>query len=232
MCLCSALHKSEHLAIWLRIRLSRIMAIVELVQGTQRKTWKARWRSTLVSQLWWSETLTTKSQFVLSSCQALHVFPSSLVATQARRQKQAMTRKYEVSCLCAEQSYDEQIILEAVQRSFKGEAACVAMRLGTRTSLTELLAKFDSIYGPSKSKKWSLQCFTVFFSYASRGLRKSERNYPAHKLEFLALKWAITEKFSNYLYGHTFTVYTTTINSLTCYQQQDLTPRGIAGCLH
>ena len=45
-------------------------------------------------------------------------------------------------------------------------------------------------------------------SYASRGLSKSERNYPAHKLEFLALKWAITEKFSDYLYGHQFTVYT------------------------
>ena len=30
-------------------------------------------------------------------------------------------------------------------------------------------------------------------SYASRSLKPSERNYPAHKLEFLALKWAITE---------------------------------------
>lgn len=45
-------------------------------------------------------------------------------------------------------------------------------------------------------------------SYASRGLSKSERNYPAHKLEFLALKWAVTEKFRDYLYGHKFTIYT------------------------
>ena len=45
-------------------------------------------------------------------------------------------------------------------------------------------------------------------SYASRGLNKSERNYPAHKLEFLALKWAVTEKFHAYLYGHKFTVFT------------------------
>ncbi|PJE77975.1 hypothetical protein CI610_03096 [invertebrate metagenome] len=44
--------------------------------------------------------------------------------------------------------------------------------------------------------------------YASRGTSKSERHYPAHKLEFLALKWAITEKFHDYLYGRTFTVYT------------------------
>ena len=46
-------------------------------------------------------------------------------------------------------------------------------------------------------------------SYASRGLNKAERNYPVHKLEFLALKWAITEKLKEYLYGaKNFTVYT------------------------
>jgi len=44
--------------------------------------------------------------------------------------------------------------------------------------------------------------------YASRGLSKSERNYPAHKLEFLALKWAICDKFQDYLYGHKFSVLT------------------------
>lgn len=45
-------------------------------------------------------------------------------------------------------------------------------------------------------------------SYASRGLTKSERHYPAHKLEYLALKWAVTEKFRDYLYGQHFVVYT------------------------
>ena len=35
-----------------------------------------------------------------------------------------------------------------------------------------------------------------------------EHNYPAHKLEFLALKWAITDRFHEYLYGHQFDVYT------------------------
>lgn len=44
--------------------------------------------------------------------------------------------------------------------------------------------------------------------YASRALRKAEKNYPAHKLEFLALKWAIVDKFHDYLYGHRFTVRT------------------------
>ena len=45
-------------------------------------------------------------------------------------------------------------------------------------------------------------------AYASRGLSKSKRNYPIHKLEFLALKWAITEKLHDYLYGNEFTVNT------------------------
>ncbi len=45
-------------------------------------------------------------------------------------------------------------------------------------------------------------------AYASRGLSKSETNYPAHKLEFLALKWAVTEKFAYYLSGSKFTVMT------------------------
>ena len=45
-------------------------------------------------------------------------------------------------------------------------------------------------------------------AYASRGLKPSELNYPAHKLEFLALKWAVCDKFHDYLYGHSFDVYT------------------------
>ena len=45
-------------------------------------------------------------------------------------------------------------------------------------------------------------------SYASRGLTKAEKSYPPHKLEFLALKWAVCDKFKDYLYGSNFTVLT------------------------
>ena len=45
-------------------------------------------------------------------------------------------------------------------------------------------------------------------AYASRSLSHTERNYPAHKLEFLALKWAVTNRFHEYLYGDEFDVYT------------------------
>lgn len=45
-------------------------------------------------------------------------------------------------------------------------------------------------------------------AYASRSLNKAEKNYAAHKLEFLALKWAITEKFKDHLYRNKFVVFT------------------------
>lgn len=48
-------------------------------------------------------------------------------------------------------------------------------------------------------------------AYASRGLRGYEhcmQNYSSFKLELLGLKWAITEKLKNYLYGTSFTVRT------------------------
>ena len=50
---------------------------------------------------------------------------------------------------------------------------------------------------------------TRVIAYASRALSASEANYAPHKLEFLALKWAVTDKFKEYLYGgNWFEVYT------------------------
>ena len=52
---------------------------------------------------------------------------------------------------------------------------------------------------------------TKVISYASRTLNAAEKNYHLHsgKLEFLALKWAICDKFSDYLgHGAEFTVFT------------------------
>ena len=45
-------------------------------------------------------------------------------------------------------------------------------------------------------------------AFASRGLRKPESGYDAYRLEFLGLKWAVTNKFKEYLYGAHFRVYT------------------------
>ena len=48
-------------------------------------------------------------------------------------------------------------------------------------------------------------------AYASRSLQPNEKtmqNYSSAKLELLALKWAVTEKFKDYLLGSWFTAYT------------------------
>ncbi|CAI5678545.1 unnamed protein product [Oreochromis niloticus] len=45
-------------------------------------------------------------------------------------------------------------------------------------------------------------------AFASKSLIHSQAKYPAHRLEFLALKWAVCNKFSHWLKGHQFTVWT------------------------
>ena len=45
-------------------------------------------------------------------------------------------------------------------------------------------------------------------AFASRKTSNAERQYPVHKIEFLALKWCVTEKFRDYLYGKEVIIYT------------------------
>ena len=52
---------------------------------------------------------------------------------------------------------------------------------------------------------------TGVIAYASRGLTGPEKNrtaYSSMKLELLAVKWAVTEKFRDYLLGVPFVIYT------------------------
>ena len=49
---------------------------------------------------------------------------------------------------------------------------------------------------------------TRVIAYASHSLSKLEKRYHASKLEYLCLKWAITDQFHEYLYGGSFKVCT------------------------
>jgi hypothetical protein len=53
------------------------------------------------------------------------------------------------------------------------------------------------MYQVQKGKK-------MVITYDSRGLRQAEKNYLAYKLELLALKWSVYDKFHDYLYGTQF----------------------------
>lgn len=45
-------------------------------------------------------------------------------------------------------------------------------------------------------------------AFASKSLSFAQSKYPAHRLEFFALKWATCDKFHHWLRGHQFTVWT------------------------
>ena len=45
-------------------------------------------------------------------------------------------------------------------------------------------------------------------AFASRRTSAAEKQYPIHKLEFLALKWSVTEKFKDYLRCKPFVIFT------------------------
>jgi len=44
-------------------------------------------------------------------------------------------------------------------------------------------------------------------AFASKSFSRSQANYPAHRLEFLAFKWVVCDKFNHSLKGHRFTVW-------------------------
>ena len=74
--------------------------------------------------------------------------------------------------------------------------------------ILEIDTSFDGL-GTVLSQQ--LESGKVVIAYASRSLRPGEKNmlnFSSLKLERLALKWAITEKFRDYLLESKFVVYT------------------------
>ena len=72
---------------------------------------------------------------------------------------------------------------------------------------------FYSLYLVVVERDWELYCTKPkkakkVISYASRSISKSKKNYQIHRLECLALKWAITDRFHQYLFGAQFKAFT------------------------
>lgn len=68
--------------------------------------------------------------------------------------------KYQVTCLLDKKDkYPRHVISQAIRWSLKGEAAKVAMRLGSDAEVDELLHKFDSVYGVVETKESMLAQF-------------------------------------------------------------------------
>jgi len=65
--------------------------------------------------------------------------------------------KYEVECLS--KHYKEEEKLEAVRRSLKGEAAKIAMRLGPRAALEDIVFKLEGVFGNVASESTLLTQF-------------------------------------------------------------------------
>lgn len=86
---------------------------------------------------------------------------------------------------------------------------CTAPVLGFADPKSPYIVHTDaSIHGLDAALYQEQEGKPRVIAYASRGLSRCEKRYPAHKLEFLSLKWAVTEKFFDYLYGAKFTVVT------------------------
>ena len=60
---------------------------------------------------------------------------------------------------CLKEGYGELQILNAVRRSVRGQAAEVVLQLGENCSLTELLEKFEVVFGDVLPKETMLESF-------------------------------------------------------------------------
>ena len=106
------------------------------------------------------------------------------------------------------------------------EALCTAPVLGCPNFSREFILETDaSLKGLgvvlSQQQKDGSICVIVYASQSLHPSKRSIHNYSSAKLELLVLKWAVTEKFHDYLLGWQFQVYTEN-NPLAYVQESKL----------
>ncbi|XP_067664260.1 uncharacterized protein [Haliotis asinina] len=73
--------------------------------------------------------------------------------------------RYEVDCLLESKTYSTDVVLQAIRKSLKGEAALVSMKLGHKATTAELLSKLWSAFGTLRS---SSSLLSEFYSTSQR----------------------------------------------------------------
>ena len=66
---------------------------------------------------------------------------------------------YEIRCLTLEKVHRPEVIAQAIRNSLRGEASNLLRRLGYGASISDILEKFDSVYGEVDSKEHLLAKF-------------------------------------------------------------------------
>lgn len=146
------------------------------------------------------------------------------VVTKKLKQNKGQNKKKTVSIHPVEDWGDKQEVAFKTLKKKLTEAPVLGFADFSRPFILETDASFDGLGAILSQKQEDGR--TKVIAYASRRLHPTERNeanYSSYKLEFLAMKWAICEKFRDYLESAEFTVYTDN-NPLTHYRKS--TPKG------
>ena len=67
--------------------------------------------------------------------------------------------KFEVKCLLNDKTYNEDLLLQGVRKSLRGEAAKLSMHLGEKASVERIIEKLEGVYGIVETGSTLLQRF-------------------------------------------------------------------------